>query len=231
MDPLVLVPGLLCTRALYAPQIAALSADGMTIDVADHRSDDTIPAIAARLLENAPPRFALAGLSMGGYVAMEVLRQAPERVVRLVLLDTAARADAPEQTENRKRQVALAAAGRFDDVIGALFPLFVHERHENDAGLRAAVFAMARDTGAEAFARQQAAIMGRIDSRPGLSAITCPTMIVVGDGDRLTPPERAREMQERIAGSRLEIIANCGHLPTLEAPDETSARLAEFLNC
>jgi pimeloyl-ACP methyl ester carboxylesterase len=107
----------------------------------------------------------------------------------------------------------------------------VHERHENDAGLRAAVFAMARDTGAEAFARQQAAIMGRIDSRPGLSAITCPTMIVVGDGDRLTPPERAREMQERIAGSRLEIIANCGHLPTLEAPDETSARLVEFLNC
>lgn len=190
MDPVVLVPGLLCTDALYEPQIAALHGDGHATCVADHRSDDTIPKIAERLLREAPERFALAGLSMGGYVAMEVMRQAPQRVTRLALLDTAARPDTPEQTANRKRQMRLAAAGRLEEVATALFPLFVHEDRENDPALRGAVLAMARATGADAFARQQTAIMNRIDSRPHLSAISCPTLVLVGEGDRLTPPER-----------------------------------------
>ncbi|MAA98479.1 MAG: alpha/beta hydrolase [Stappia sp.] len=229
MDPIVLVPGLLCTDALYAPQIAAFEADGHTVSVADHRSDDTIPGIAERLLRDAPERFVLAGLSMGGYVAMEVMRQAPHRVTRLALLDTAARPDTPEQTANRKRQIRLAEAGRLDEVATALFPLFVHEDRENDPGLRNAVLTMARATGAEAFARQQTAIMNRIDSRPHLAAISCPTLVLVGEGDRLTPPDRAREMHELVPGSRLEIIPGGGHLPTLETPGATTAALRAFL--
>lgn len=229
MDPLVLVPGLLCTARLYAPQMTALAAEGRPVVVADHASDATIPAIAARLLAAAPARFALAGLSMGGYVAMEVMRQAPERVARLALLDTTARPDTEEQTANRERQIALARAGRLAEVAAALFPMFVDAARETDAALRDTVLAMAAETGAEAFERQQRAIMGRIDSRPHLAAIVCPTLVLVGAGDRLTPPERAREIGELIPGSRLEIVVGAGHLPTLEAPDATTAALRTWL--
>lgn len=146
MDPLVLVPGLLCTEALYAPQIGDLAGAGAVISVADHRQDDTIAAIATRLLAEAPPHFALAGLSMGGYIAMEVMRRAPDRVTRLMLLDTSARPDSAEQTANRRRLMALADSGRFDQVTPALFPLFVHEDRQEDAALREIVTQMAAAT-------------------------------------------------------------------------------------
>jgi pimeloyl-ACP methyl ester carboxylesterase len=229
LDPLVLVPGLLCTEALYTPQIAALAADGATVSVADHRADDTIAAIATRLLADAPGRFALAGLSMGGYIAMEVMRRAPDRVTRLMLLDTSARPDTATQTENRLRQIALAESGRFDQVAPALFPLFVHERRENDAALRQVVLDMARATGPEAFIRQQKAIMARPDSRPDLAAVACPTLVVVGAGDRLTPPDLAHEIRELVPGARLETIPGSGHLPTLETPDAVTALMQRWL--
>ncbi|WP_186400045.1 alpha/beta fold hydrolase [Stappia sp. P2PMeth1] len=229
MDPLVLVPGLLCTEALYAPQIGELAGAGAAISIADHRQDDTIAAIATRLLAAAPPRFVLAGLSMGGYIAMEVMRRAPDRVTRLMLLDTSARPDSAEQTANRRRLMALADSGRFDQVTPALFPLFVHEDRQEDAALREIVTQMATATGPQAFIRQQSAILGRPDSRPFLAAIACPTTIVVGDGDRLTPPELAREMRELIPGGRLEVVAGAGHLPTLEAPDAVTAVMRDWL--
>lgn len=227
--PTVLVPGLLCSPRLYAEQIPALWRFGSVV-VADHTRDDSMSGIARRLLAQAPPRFALVGLSMGGYVAFEVQRQAPDRVAKLVLLDTSARPDLPEQTEQRMRQIELARGGRFGQIAGMLFPrLVAASRHGNQA-LEAMVETMAGETGAEAFIRQQTAIMHRIDSRPGLAAIRCPTLVVVGAEDALTPPDRATEIAAGIPRARQVVVADCGHLSTLEQPQAVTRALTEFLS-
>lgn len=226
--PSVLIPGLLCTPALYAEQIPALWRLG-PVTVADHTRDESMSAIAQRILSLAPPRFALIGLSMGGYVAFEMLRQAPERVVKLVLLDTTARPDAPEQTESRLRQIEMARAGRFDGIAQLLFPRFVAERRRDDRALQAIVRTMAEDTGSAAFVRQQTAIMHRPDSRPGLSAIACPTLVAVGADDSLTPPDRAAEMAAAIPNARQVVVPQCGHLCTLEQPKAVTEALVDFL--
>ena len=163
-DTLVLVPGLNCTARLFEPQIAALGA-GREILIADHARDDTIAAIARRLLDRAPERFALAGLSMGGYVALEVMHQAPERVARLALLDTNARADTDEQRLSREREIALAEEERFAQVCEARWARSVLPERRSDPELRQAYDLMAAATGPEVFARQLQAIMGRRDSR------------------------------------------------------------------
>jgi len=226
--PTLLVPGLICSPRLYAEHIPALWRFG-PVTVADHTRDETMAGIARRILESAPPRFALAGLSMGGYVAFEILRLAPDRVLRLALLDTSARADVPEQRERRLQGIALARAGKFDAVVDALFPLLVHPARKADAALLAANRAMAADCGPEVYARQQAACMSRIDSRPGLAAIRCPTLVLVGDSDALTPPALAEEMASGIAGARLVIVPECGHLSTLERPAAVNAALKAWL--
>ncbi len=226
--PLVLVPGLLCSARLYAPQVAALWPYGQ-VTVADHRRDDSIDAIAARILANAPPRFALVGLSMGGFIAMAVERLAPERVDRLALLDTSARADLPEQSAAREKLVALAQEGRLSDVVETLIPRFLHKSRLGDEALKRVVHEMAADTGVEAFARQQKALIGRIDSRASLANIKCPTLVLVGDGDILTPPNLSQEIAAAIPGARLVTVPNCGHLSTLEQPDAVNAALAEWL--
>lgn len=226
--PIVLVPGLLCTARLYSEQVAALWRYG-PVTVADHTRDDSMDAIARRILGAAPPRFALAGLSMGGYIALTIVRLAPERVVRLALLDTSARPDVPQQTERRLAQIALAESGRLGEVSEALWPLFVHRDRLQDAPLKQAVFAMAEQTGAETFVRQQKAIMGRPDARPLLSAIKCPTLALVGDGDQLTPPALAQEIADGIAGARLAVIPDCGHLSTMERPEAVNRALAAWL--
>ncbi len=227
-QPTLLIPGLGTDARLYAPQLPALWQFGPVM-VANQTRRDTMSAIAEDILAHAPPRFALAGLSMGGYVAFEVMRQAPQRVVKLALLDTTARPDTPEQTGRRKAQIEMVKAGKFKDIPGMLFPLLVHLNRREDASLRAAVDTMFFDAGPEAHIRQQLAIMGRPDSRPDLSAIGCPTLIVVGDGDQLTPPELAREMADGISGARLVIAPDCGHLSTLEQPNFVSSALAGWL--
>ncbi len=226
--PLVLVPGLLCSARLYAPQVTALWSFGQ-VAVADHRRDDTMAAIAARILAHAPPRFALAGLSMGGYIAFAMLRQAPERITKLALLDTSARPDTAEQSAGREKFIAMAQAGKLGDVVETLTPRFLHRNRHNDETLKRVVREMAADTGAEAFVRQQKAIQSRPDSRPLLATIRCPTLVLVGDGDELTPPELAREICTGISGARLVVVANCGHLSTLEKPDEVNQALTEWL--
>jgi pimeloyl-ACP methyl ester carboxylesterase len=224
----VLVPGLLCTPRLYGEQIPALWQFG-PVFVADHTRDDTMPTLAQRLLANAPPRFALVGLSMGGYVALEVLRQAPERIAKLALLDTTARPDTPEQTEGRQRQIELAHAGRFAAIPDLLLPRFIAAARVGDRALEATVRAMAHETGADAFVRQQAAIMGRVDSRPTLAAIRCPTLVLVGEQDTLTPPDRAAEMAQAIPNARQIVVPECGHLSTLEQPRAVTDALVAFL--
>jgi pimeloyl-ACP methyl ester carboxylesterase len=227
--PSVLIPGLVCTPRLYGEQIPALWQFG-PVTVADHTRDDSVSGIAQRILAQAPPLFALVGLSMGGYVAFEILRQARDRVAKLALLDTTARPDTPEQTEQRKQQVDMARSGRFGEIARLLFPRFVAVAHQGDRELKRIVRTMAEDTGADAFVRQQTAIMHRADSRPDLGAIGCPTLVVVGEQDVLTPPDRADEMTRAIPSARQIVVPDCGHLSTLEQPDAVTAALVSFLS-
>lgn len=226
--PLVLVPGLLCSARLYAPQVAALWPLG-PVTVADHRRDADMAAIAAAILSHAPPRFALAGLSLGGYIAFAMLRLAPERIARLALLDTSARPDVAEQTAGREKFIAMAEAGKLADVVETLTPRFLHRNRHSDETLKRIVREMAADTGPEAFVRQQRAIMSRPDSRPLLATIRCPTLVLVGDGDELTPPELANEIAGGITAARLVVVPDCGHLSTLEKPEAVNAAMAEWL--
>jgi pimeloyl-ACP methyl ester carboxylesterase len=226
--PIVLVPGLLCSARLYGLQIPQLWQIAPVM-VADHRRDDTIAAIAARILADAPPCFALAGLSMGGYIAAVVAQQAPERVRKLALLDTSARPETARQTERRLEQIALAESGRLVEVADLLFPLFVHRDHQGDDALKRIIHVMAEEIGAEAFVRQQRAIMTRPDLRPHLASIRCPTLVLVGDGDELTPPPLSEEIAAGIPGSRLVVVPDCGHLSTLEQPEAVNEALVEWL--
>lgn len=226
--PIVLVPGLNCSARLYAEQIPALWRFGPVV-VADHTRDDSIAAIARRILAAAPPLFALAGLSMGGYIAFEIMRRAPQRVAKLALMDTGARPETAEQTARREAPMALARAGNLIQVADDSFVFFVHPDRHTDVALRDAVRAMAEDVGAPAYLRQQQAIMARPDSRPGLSAIACPTLILVGAQDRGTPPELAQEIAAGIADSRLVVVPDCGHLSTIERPEAVTEALVEWM--
>ena len=197
--------------------------------VADHRRDDTLAAIVTRLLKNAPPKFALVGLSMGGYIAFEVLRQAPERVAKLALLDTGSRADDDARRAVRDNQVAMARSGRMTEVFEMLWQVWVHPSRFADAELKREVEAMGQETGVDAFARQQAALKSRPDSRAGLGTIRCPTLVLVGDSDQSTPPELSREIAAGILGSRLVVVPQCGHLSTMERPEAVNRALVEWM--
>ncbi len=226
--PTLLVPGLGTDSRLYEKQIPALWPFGPVM-VANQSGRDSMAAIAQDILAHAPPVFALAGLSMGGYVAFEIMRQAPERVRKLALLDTTARPDTPEQTERRKMQFDMVKAGRFAEIPGMLFPALVHSNRRNDTALRALVDDMFFALGPDAHVRQQTAILGRADSRPSLSAFRCPVLVLAGDGDELTPPAVAKETADGIERARLVIAPNCGHLSALEQPDFVSGTLVEWL--
>lgn len=226
--PLVLVPGLTCTARLYSPQVEALWPFGQ-VAVADHRRDAQIGAVAKRILVNAPPRFALAGLSYGGYIAFEIIRQAAERVVKLALLDTAARPDTPEQTTGRNTQIAMAQSGRYSEIPDLAIPRYLNAKHQRDERLTGIVRQMVAETGPEAFVRQLQAIMSRPDSRPLLGSIRCPTLVLVGDGDIATPPELNKEIADGIPGAKFTVVPDSGHLTTIEQPEAVNAALAEWL--
>ena len=229
MKNLVLVPGLLCDPQLWAPQVAGLAKHANTW-VADVTRDDSVAGMAKRVLTEAPfQSFALAGLSMGGYVSMEIMRQAPQRVERLALLDTGARADTPEQTTRRQGLLELANTGKFIGVPDRLLPLFLGPRAQQDARLVAIVKSMAANVGKDAFVRQQQAIMGRPDSRDSLKKIACRTLVLCGEQDALTPPALHEEIAALIGGARLVLIPDSGHLSTLEAPAAVNRALEEWL--
>ena len=226
---LVLVPGLLCDAALWRGQVEDL-ADIAQLWVADVTRDDSMTAMARRVLAEAPAgRFALAGLSMGGYVAQAIMREAPERVERLALLDTSAMADTPEQTARRRGLIDLAEKGDFKGVTPRLLPLFVHPDRLSDKPLTDAVMAMTERVGKDAFLRQQRSIMGRLDNRPNLPQVDCPALVLCGRQDQMTPLAWSEEIAALIPGARLEIIEHCGHLTTMERPWETSVALRQWL--
>jgi pimeloyl-ACP methyl ester carboxylesterase len=227
--PIVLVPGLNCSACLYTAQLPELWRFG-PVTVANHTRDDTVAAIAQRILDDAPPRFALAGLSMGGYIALEIMRREPTRIAKLALLDTNARDDSPEAQQKRRANIALAESGRFADVIEEVWPALVHPDRHADAALRQIHVAMCHDVGPEAYVRQQKAILTRADSRPLLPAIGCPSLVLVGAEDALTPPFLSEEMAAGIPGARLVKIPECGHLSTLERPDAVNKALVEWMS-
>ena len=226
--PLILLPGLLCDHALFAPQLAAL-ADIAEPVVADLTRDDSLRAMAAGVLAQAPPRFALAGLSMGGYLAQEIMRQAPERVLRLALLDTSARADTPERVRQRHDVIALAQRGDFNGITPRMLPVYLHPDHLNDERLTGIVLAMAERIGADAYLRQVAAIMTRPDGRADLPRITVPTLVLCGREDQATPLRLHEEIAALIPRARLAVIERCGHLSTIEQPDAVNAELRRWL--
>lgn len=225
--PLILLPGLLCDSRLWAAQAADL-ADVCPVLIPDLTRDLGIPALARRVLAEAPPRFALGALSMGGYVAFEILRQAPERVARLALFDTMASPDAPERAAQRRAMLELAERGRFLGISPQLMPRLIHPSRLGTP-VADTVLAMGKAVGKEAFLRQQQSIIDRPDSRPTLAGIRISTLIVVGAQDQLTPPAEAELMHAGIQDSRLVVLDDCGHLPPLELPERTSALLREWL--
>lgn len=226
--PLILLPGLLCDDVLWQYQIDHL-ADVAECTVADLAGDDTVEAMARRVLVEAPPRFALAALSMGGYVAHAIMRAAPDRVERLALFDTSARPDTDEQKARRRGLIELAEKGTFKGVTPRLLPLLVHPDRLTDKALTDAVMGMAERIGKDAFLFQQAAIMGRPDSRPHLPRYACPTLVACGRQDALTPIEVNAEMAALIPDARFVVIEDSGHLPLMEQPVAATALLRYWL--
>jgi pimeloyl-ACP methyl ester carboxylesterase len=226
--PILLVPGLVSSPRIFAPVAPALWQFG-PVTVANHIRDNSMGAIARRSLAEAPPRFALAGHSMGGYIAFEIMRQAPQRVAKLALINTQARPDTPEATARRRSLIARAKSGDYHAVLDELFLGFVHPSRRDDASLRQLVRDMGDDVGAEAFVRQQTAVMSRPDSRPTLAWIKCPTLVLSGDEDNTIPNSLSVEMADGIHGAKLVILANCGHLPQPEQPQATAEALVEWL--
>ncbi|MBR1218612.1 alpha/beta fold hydrolase [Bradyrhizobium sp. U87765 SZCCT0131] len=226
--PLVLVPGLASSARIYSAIIPALWRAGPVM-VANHARDDSLAAIAARVLSEAPERFALAGHSMGGYIAFEILRQAPQRVAKLALLNSSARPDTPAATERRRQQMQMARDGRLHEVLDMIFPTFVHPARVTEAALHRLVHDMGDDVGVAGFVNNQTAIIARPDSRPGLASIRCPTLVVGAEQDALLPKELSAEIAAGIAGSRLVLVPDCGHLSQAERPDAVADALLVWL--
>lgn len=226
-DNLLLLPGLLCDERLWRAVMVGLDDVARPL-VADLTHDDSIAAMARRALAKAPERFALAGLSMGGYVALEIMRQAPERVSHLALLDTSAQPDDAERAAKRRAGIESIKLGKFIGVSRGLLASLLAPEHLG-TNLAEEVQAMSERVGQEAYMRQQTAILGRIDSRPSLGAIRVPTLIGVGESDILTPPALARELAAGIAGAELVEFPDAAHLPTMENPAAVVAAMRVWL--
>ena len=226
--PLVLGPGLMNTPRLWHHQTENLS-DIADITIVETRRDTSLADMAKRMLDEAPPKFAYAGLSMGGYMAFEVMRQAPERVLKLALLDTAAYNDTPERTAIRQEAIGWAESGDFERVKRNTFPIFLAPQHLNNADLIGIADAMCDAIGPQVFVQQMTAIMHRKDSRDLLRDIRVPTLVIVGREDQGTPVAAAEEIAAGIPGARLAIVEDCGHLSTLEQPQAVTALIRDWL--
>lgn len=225
---LILLPGLLCDKALWAHQLKTLS-DVANMTVADLTKDDSINGMAKRILTNAPKFFSLAGLSMGGYVAQEIMRLAPERVERLALINTSAKADTPKNKKHRLSFIAQLSIGSFRGVTKKLLPYLIYSDRLSDEILISTIEMSAANVGQKAFLRQQKAILSRIDGLPYLKNIKCPTLVLCGRQDTLTPPSEHEEIANKIQNASLVLIEDCGHLSPLERPYAVSAVMRYWL--
>lgn len=227
MTPLVLLPGMMCDARLWAPQMRAFGRRAVL--QAPCTEADSITGLAVEVLAVAPRRFALAGLSMGGIVAMEVLRLAPDRVERLALLDTNPRAETPEAQARREPQIARAMAGGLARVMrDEMKPNYLADGPRRGDILDLCMD-MALALGPEVFARQSRALRDRPDQQQTLAAFSGPALVLMGAGDRLCPLDRHKLMHALMPQSRLAIIDGAGHLPTLEQPEKTTAALVRWL--
>jgi pimeloyl-ACP methyl ester carboxylesterase len=225
-DNILLLPGMMCDSRLWKPQV-----DGIDLPVlhADTTTSDNFAAMAAGVLDRAPPSFAIAGLSMGGILAFELWRQAPERITHMALLDTNPHAEAPERKSLRLRQIEEASSGRLRQLaIEELKPLYLARAHRDDETLLSTILDMAMDLGPDIFRAQSRALRDRQDSVATLATVDCPALVMCGDEDTLCPIEYHELMAKQIPNARLTVIENCGHLSSLEQPDIVSRALLEL---
>ncbi|NIK61582.1 alpha/beta fold hydrolase [Kribbella shirazensis] len=230
-EPLVLLPGMNCTEALWCPVADRLRVQrpGLTIRHA-RLAEDSVDGCVADLLGSLPERFALAGLSLGGIIAMALVRTAPERVSRLLLTSTNSRPPTTAQRESWARQRAELAQGRTaKDLQRELLPVLLHAPNRTP-GLDELVLTMGEETGADVLSRQLATQATRIDERPGLQRIGVPTLVLAAAADALCPVDRHEEMAHLVPHSRMEVLENVGHLATLEAPDDVAAAVTRWLD-
>ena len=228
MTPLVLLPGMMCDARLFTPQIAAFSNE-RAVHVAPLTQHSTMAALAQSVLKNAPPYFALAGLSMGGLVAMEIMRHAPERVTHLALIDTNPKAELPEVSARREPQIAKVRNGQLRSVMrDEMKPNYLSDG-PNQGAILDLCMAMAESLGPEVFERQSRAVQQRNDQQETLGKVQVPTLIMCGEDDSLCPPQRHQLMHELVKNSTLRIILGAGHLPTLEQPERSTEALKNWL--
>ncbi|MGE3770113.1 MAG: alpha/beta fold hydrolase [Bdellovibrionales bacterium] len=231
--PIVFIPGMLCDEALFAPQIKVLQASHECIVVPPTFANNILD-LADGVIAKAPPRFALAGLSTGGYVAFEILRQLAavgqrNRIAKIVLMNTSAREDTEDRKNRRRALIALSRTGRFKGVTPRLLPNLINEKHIHDPAITQVIFDMAARIGQSVFEMQQTAILHRPDSRDVLPTITQPTLIIGGADDRLISVEEINEMADAIPGAQAHILEDCGHLSPLEQPEKVTKLLVGFL--
>lgn len=223
---LLLLPGMLCDRNLFTHQIENLS-EVANVSVENITKHDSIRDTARQVLEEAPESFALAGLSLGGIIAFEVLRQAPERVERLALLDTNPNPPTVQQMESWQKFEDMTRSGRFEEmVVNSMLPTYFHQE---DPALEKSAVRMAENVGEEAFLRQLSIQRDRPDSRGDLSGIQCSTLLACGRQDVLCPVEMHEGMASAIPDAKLVVIEACGHLSSMEQPQAVTATLRDWL--
>lgn len=219
----LLLPGMMCDHRLWSAQIAALD---VPVQVADLTTADSMNTLAANVLAEAPAHFAMAGLSMGGILAFEIWRQAPERVTHLALLDTTPHPDADERKVMRIGQMARAHSGHLRELaIESLKPMYLAERNRKDDDLMNTILDMALDLGPDVFERQSIALMRRADSVPTLTTIDCPVLVLCGREDSICPPSFHELMAQEAPDAELVIVEDCGHLSTMESPVQVNTAL------
>jgi pimeloyl-ACP methyl ester carboxylesterase len=227
-EPLVFVPGMMCDARLFGPQIAAFSAD-TAVTVAPITQGERIEEIASALLDVLPQRFALAGLSMGGIVAMELLRRAPDRVTRIALMDTNPLAETPQVAAAREPQIVAARTGRMLEVMREeMKPKYLAPGPARQDILDL-VIDMANALGSEVFVRQSRALQRRPDQQKTLRKCRVPALVLCGVHDALCPVKRHEFMAELIPNATLQVLEHSGHMPTLEQPEETTHALRNWM--
>lgn len=228
-EPLVLLPEFMCDARLFLPQLLALGRD-RPVTVAPLSGGERIEEIASHLLPQLPQRFALAGLGLGGMVAMEILRRAPDRVGRLALMDTEPLAETPAQAAERDPLIVRARSGALDAAVAEVIRPDHLAPGPGRFEIMSTLAAMARDLGPEVFVRQIRALQRRRDQQATLRRCKVPTLLLCGAADTLMPVKRHAFLAELIPGAELRVIEGAGHLPTLEAPDETTDALSDWLD-